>query len=159
MIKVLMVCAGNICRSPMAEAVFQNKVNEAGLGDEIRVDSAGIGSWHAGETAHSGTLRVLKEHGISYNGRARQITRADLSTFDYVLAMDTENMSGIERLAASGKSSAQIRMFLDFAHNAGTVRTLEVPDPYYNGKFEVVYELVNKGSDALLQHIRDQHRL
>lgn len=71
--KVLFVCLGNICRSPMAEAVFQRLVDEAGLGDRIGVDSAGTGGWHVGEKAHVGTRRVLAVHGIVYNGRSRQI--------------------------------------------------------------------------------------
>jgi hypothetical protein len=73
MIRVLFVCLGNICRSPMAEAVFQHLVNEAGLVAQIVVDSAGTGDWHVGEPAHTGTRRVLTQRGIAYNGRARQV--------------------------------------------------------------------------------------
>src|SRR5689334_2678843 len=82
-IRVLFVCMGNICRSPMAEAVFQHMVNEAGLSSKFSLDSAGTGGWHAGETAHRGTLNVLKDHNIPYDGRARQFIRADLDKFDY----------------------------------------------------------------------------
>src|SRR5690606_40491044 len=98
LIRLLSVCAGNICRSPMADAVFQHMVREAGLTDHFRIDSAGTGSWHVGETAHSGTLTVLRKNNIPYNGRARQIDYADLDNFDYILAMDRENLSNILRM-------------------------------------------------------------
>jgi protein-tyrosine phosphatase len=145
---------GNICRSPMAEAVFQQLVNQAALSDKIAVDSAGTGGWHAGEPAHRGTLNVLKQNHIPYNGRARQFTKSDLDVFDYVLAMDNENLSHIQRY--SGKRAA-VRLFLTDAVQAGTVSLDEVPDPYYDGRFEYVYELVTKGCIALLAQIRVEH--
>jgi protein-tyrosine phosphatase len=155
MIRVLFVCTGNICRSPMAEAVFQHKVNAAGLAEQFEIDSAGTGSWHIGETAHKGTLALLKRNNIPYNGRARQISRADLSRFDYIVAMDTENLSGIRRLGEA--NGAEIGLFLKWAKAAGTVNTDEVPDPYYDDTFDYTYELVDKGASALLDHIRQEH--
>ncbi len=157
MIKVLFVCAGNICRSPMADAVFADRVQKAGLSDQISVDSAGVGAWHVGEQADRRTLATLRQHGIDgYNGRSRQIKTADLSTFDYVLTMDSSNARGVERL---GNGPAEVAMFLSYANAAGTVSTKEVPDPYYNDRFEAVYDLVMAGSEALLAHIREQHGL
>jgi protein-tyrosine phosphatase len=153
-IRVLFVCMGNICRSPMAEAVFQHMVNEAGLSSKFSIDSAGTGGWHAGETAHRGTLKVLKEKNIPYDGRARQFVRADLDKFDYVLAMDSENLSGIHHYKGD---RAEVRLFLDYAVQAGTVRLKEVPDPYYDGRFEQTYELVTLGCKVLLDHIRAEH--
>jgi len=158
MINVLFVCLGNICRSPMADAVFQDKVAKAGLSDKISVDSAGTGGWHEGETAHRGTLNVLKKHGIAYNGRARQFKQGDLSTFDYILAMDLSNLNNIERMAGRN-SDAHISLFLHYAEQAGSVDVDEVPDPYYTGQFDYVYDLVEKGADALLKHIRETHNL
>jgi len=158
MIKVLFVCLGNICRSPMAEGVFQHKVNQAGLGSKVMVDSAGTGGWHVGEQAHKGTRAVLKKHSVPYDGRARQFKRRDLSDFDYILAMDSSNLTNI-RQHAGGESDGEIRLFLSYAKDAGTVDVETVPDPYYDDRFDYVYELVNKGSDALLAHIKAKHDL
>ena len=158
MIKVLFVCLGNICRSPMADAVLQHKVKEAGLENQIMVDSAGTGNWHVGEKAHKGTLNVLKKNNVPYDGRARQFVQRDLSDFDYILAMDTENLGTIKRIAG-GESDGEIALFLSYANAAGLTDVKEVPDPYYDGRFDYVYELVEKGSRALLDHIRKQHNL
>lgn len=157
MVKVLFVCSGNICRSPMAEAVFQNMVNQAGLGGQIIVDSAGTGPWHIGESAHRGTLGVLKKHAIPYKGRARQVSHTDFSAFDYILAMDRSNLADLRRYAKD--SAAEIRLFLSYAQASGSVVEDEVPDPYYDGSFDYVYDLVSKGSAALLLHIRQQNGL
>ncbi len=158
MIGVLFVCLGNICRSPMAEGVFAHLVKEAGLDNVIYTDSAGTGGWHVGESPHSGTQRVLREHGIAYHGRARQLTASDLSEFNYVLAMDRSNLSGIRRLARKD-TRAEIALFLSYAYNKGLADVEEVPDPYYDGRFNYVYELVHTGSQALLDHIRQAHNL
>jgi protein-tyrosine phosphatase len=157
MIRVLFVCMGNICRSPMAEAVFQDMVNKAGLSNKIESDSAGTGGWHVGEPAHSDTLNLLKRNGIPYNGRSRQIDRRDLEKFDYVLMMDRDNLSFVQRYGSG--ASAEVGLFLRYAQEAGFVSTDEVPDPYYDGTFERVYSLVTRGSKALLEHIRTKHNI
>lgn len=147
-VRVLFVCLGNICRSPMAEAVFAAKVAAAGLTDRVLVDSAGTGDWHVGQQAHSGTRRMLAEKGIAYSGRARHFTRADLSRFDYILTMDDDNLSTV---LAYGNGTAIVRPFMEFAPQLGLT---EVPDPYFSGNFTQTYKLVDAAADGLLDHIR-----
>jgi protein-tyrosine phosphatase len=141
----------------MAEAVFRNMVNQAWLSDKIEIDSAGTGSWHIGEPAHVDTLNILRRNGIAYNGRARQVERRDLDNFDYVLVMDRENLSFLQRYGSG--ATAEIGLFLQYAKEAGLVNTDEVPDPYYDGTFDRVYSLVTRGSMALLDHIRQKHKI
>ncbi len=139
----------------MAEAVFLSLVEEAGLDDSIQADSAGIGSWYVGEKAHPGTRQVLARRGIAYDGRARVLTRADLDRFDYVLAMDYDNLAHLQSMDG-GRARAKISLFLDYAPGAGA---REVPDPYYDGRFEEVYTLVRQAAEGLLAQIREEHRL
>ncbi|MBN1311057.1 MAG: low molecular weight phosphotyrosine protein phosphatase [Anaerolineae bacterium] len=147
-IKVTFVCLGNICRSPMAEAVFKHKIKQSGLERQIEVDSCGTGSWHVGEEAHPGTQRILQQHSIPYEHTARRLSQVDLSEANYLIAMDKQNIKDILR---SGPTRAEVGLLLDYAPELGIH---EVPDPYYNNRFEEVYQLVNAGCDGLLAHIR-----
>jgi len=140
----------------MAEAVFQRMVDEAGLAEEVGVDSAGTGNWHVGERAHRGTRAVLREHGIDYDGRARQVTAGELDRFDYVIAMDGDNASDLRRLDRQGRLDGRLYRLLDFAP-PGSPR--DVPDPYYEGNFDYVYRLVASSSRNLLEHIRREQGL
>jgi protein-tyrosine phosphatase len=155
MISVLFVCLGNICRSPMAEAVFRHYVEQEGLADKIRIDSAGTGDWHVGEPPHHGTRKKLDEQGISYAGlRARQVKASDFDEFTYIIGMDDSNVSNLRRLA--GGRDVKIHRFVDFI--PGTTYT-EVPDPWYTGNFDETYELVTKGCHNLLETIKKEHGL
>ena len=137
----------------MAEGVFQDLVDEEGLDDKISVDSAGTTGFHAGEPAHRGTLRLLEQNGVLYEGRSRQLTRRDLQDFDYIVAMDDDNLFDIK---AMGAGRGSVTRLLDYAPDQ-PVR--EVPDPYYNDRFQEVYDLVLEGSKGLLAHIRREHKL
>lgn len=150
-IRVLFVCAGNICRSPMAEAVFRTTVASAGLSDHFEIASAGTGSWHVGEKPHPGTQAILQRYGIPLGDkRARHLSRTDLTTYDYIVAMDGENIADIQALHAPIRG--ELRRLLEYAP---TGYQLDVPDPYYNGAFDQVYQLVRMGSNALLATIRE----
>ncbi|MFZ4826607.1 MAG: low molecular weight protein-tyrosine-phosphatase [Phototrophicaceae bacterium] len=156
MIGVLFVCLGNICRSPMAEGVFRQTLREQGLQDRFQVDSAGIGNWHLGKPAHKGTLKVLKEHNIPHYGRSRQITPSDFEHFQYILAMDTHNLTDLKQFNISPH---KVQLFLDAAHKRGLTPLQEVPDPYYDGRFEAVFDLIKLGCVALLDDIREEQQL
>ena len=150
---VLFVCLGNICRSPLAEGVFRHLVEEAGLADRFEIDSAGTGGWHVGERPDARAQMVASQHGVALECRARQVTAEDLLHFDYVVAMDRENLRALERMAASVGSDAEVRLLRDYDPGADAD---EVPDPYYGGAsgFETVYEMVQRACQALLERLR-----
>ncbi len=156
MIEVVFVCLGNICRSPMAEAIFQNLVEEAGLSDRFRIESRGIAGYHVGEPAHRGTRRVLADHGIEYRGVSQQVTRPELQQADYVIAMDRSNMSDLQAMARGHALNGRMHLLLEFAEG---VDVTGVPDPYYEHNFERVYQLVKAGCEGLLAHIRREHNM
>ena len=151
MIRILFVCLGNICRSPMAEAILVHRVREAGLADQIEVDSAGTGDWHIGDAPHRGTLQILQTNGISHPMRARQIVVGDLDEFDYLIVMDEQNERDVRALA---QGKAHIARLLDYLPAA---TDKNVPDPYFTGDFESVYQIVSAACDNLLAHVRAQH--
>jgi len=153
MIKVLFVCLGNICRSPMAEAVFRDMLKKEGLLHNFEVDSAGIGGWHEGERPHIGTRRILDEKGISYEGLyARKIKREDFERFDYIIGMDEENLHSLNRM--KGDSKAHIGLMLDFVDG---IQDKNVPDPYYTGNFDYVYQLIKEGCQSFLDKMKKEH--
>jgi protein-tyrosine phosphatase len=153
-IKILFVCLGNICRSPTAEGVFRHLVDEAGLQDRVIIDSAGTGEWHIGSPPDERACRAAAARGYDLSKlRARQVTRKDFSEFDYVLAMDDENLRILKRLAPR-EHAHKARLFTDFASNGAS----GVPDPYAGGAegFEIVLDLVEDAAQGLLRHIRSE---
>lgn len=154
MIRVLFVCLGNICRSPMAEAVMRDMVEKHGLTAKIKVDSAGTGSWHIGERPHSGTLKKLKEMNISTSGmKARQLTNSDLDAFDYIVCMDESNVQNTRKMLHA-PDEEKIFRFLDV-----TPHKKDVPDPWYTGDFEETYSLCVEGCEVLLNKIQKEYGL
>jgi len=147
--RVLFVCLGNICRSPLAENVFRHLVEEAGRAAEFEIDSAGTGSWHVGEPPDERAEAVARARGIQVRGHARQVTPADLVEFDYVLAMDRDNLRDLERMAGRGHATARIELLRSYdAERDGD----DVPDPYYGGPggFERVFDIVSSSCRSLL---------
>jgi len=150
---VLFVCLGNICRSPLAEGIFRKLVSEAGLETRFDIDSAGTGAWHVGERPDARAEMVANQHGVHLASRARQISEDDLRHFDWIIAMDRENLRNIERMADAIGSDAEIRLLRDFDEE-GTGD--EVPDPYYGGAsgFENVFEMVHRSCLTLLERLK-----
>ncbi len=155
MVRVLFVCMGNICRSPLAQGVFENVLRREGLEDQVFVDSAGIGSWHVGYPPDERAQRSARSRGLDLSTqRARRVTPDDCHDFDYILTMDEENYRAVAALCRGG--DAELRPFLDYA--LGRDET-EVPDPFYGGSegFERVLDLVETASEGLLEEIKKKH--
>lgn len=155
-ISVLFVCLGNICRSPTAEGIFRRLIRERGYEDRIHVDSAGTSDYHIDEAPDPRAIAKAQRSGIDISGlRGRQVARRDFETFDYVLAMDAENLDDLLR-RCPGKYQHRVRLLMEFAPDA---RVRSVPDPYFGGAdgFDQVYELIEAASEGLLETIAREH--
>lgn len=153
-IRVLFVCLGNICRSPMAEAVMRDLIAKEGLQNRIEVDSAATSSWHVGDPPHRGTQAKLREYQISTKGmEGRQLALSDYEAFDYIIGMDESNVRNIYQMLRKQEEPKIFRL-LDL-----TQHKKDVPDPYYTGDFQETYDLVLEGCKALLEKIRTEHRM
>lgn len=151
--RVLMVCLGNICRSPTAEGVLRHLVQKRGLSAQIEVASCGTsGHWHAGDSADSRTISHAQRRGYDLSKhRARALTANDFETFDFLLAMDSNNLSAMKSICPRAHQH-KLRLLMEFAPKAGSA---VVPDPYYDGPeaFELVLDLCEKGCDGFLEHL------
>ncbi|XP_013177191.1 PREDICTED: low molecular weight phosphotyrosine protein phosphatase-like [Papilio xuthus] len=149
--KALFICLGNICRSPIAEGVFQKTVNDMGLGDEWEIDSAAIGGWHVGNSPDWRALDTMKKHGVPYNNCARQIISEDFNHYDFIFGMDETNMKDLKTRAPRG-SKAKLLLFGDFDPQGDRI----IRDPYYDSDsagFEKCYQQSVRCSKGFLERL------
>lgn len=152
MIKVLFICHGNICRSPMAEYVMKDMVRKAGCEAEFEIASAATSREEIGNDIHRGTKAKLREQGISFEKRqARQVTKKDYEEFDYLILMDRENKRGLSRIISTDPYN-KVHMLLGFAG-----KDRDIADPWYTGNFDETYDDVVAGCQAFLQSLAKQN--
>ena len=159
MVKVLFICLGNICRSPLAEGIFNNKVKQLGLEGKFTSDSCGTSDYHIGELPDERTLACAQNHDIPISHRARQLNRVDIREFDYLIAMDMSNKRNIQNVMTRHNiKHEQLFLLREFHPDPDH---LEVPDPYYGGEegFEQVYKIIDESLDHFLERLKLEHKL
>ena len=148
MVKILFICHGNICRSPMAEFVMKDMVNKLGCAGDFHIESAAVSAEELGNPVYPPAKRKLAQHGISCAGHAaRQMTRADYARWDYLICMDRSNLRRMERICG-GDGEGKMSLLMDFTSRPG-----DVADPWYTGDFEATWQDVNEGCAGLLRHL------
>lgn len=155
--RVLFVCLGNICRSPMAEFVLRDLVQKANLSEQITVASAGTSGWHNGESMHSNTQQMLLAHQILIDPtdfHSSQVQPEDLQHYNHIIAMDNQNLTALKQIFQQLPSS-KVYKITDLIPECGLT---EVPDPYFTGDFGQTYELVQQGCTAWLHKWQQQHQ-
>lgn len=157
MIRILFVCLGNICRSPLAEAILNHKISEKRYQDKVSCDSCGTSDYHIGELPDERALACAHENGISLMHRGRQLHRTDFRDFDYLIAMDNANLESIKKLSDQVKAQPKnICLMRAFQKNP---EFIEVPDPYYGGPegFQKVFEILNEAIEGLVNELEKNH--
>ncbi|NNC83520.1 MAG: low molecular weight phosphotyrosine protein phosphatase [Flavobacteriales bacterium] len=150
--KILMVCLGNICRSPVADGMLRKKAAEAGI--DVIVDSCGTGGWHAGESPDPRSQENARANGLDISSlRARQFRPEDLDEFDMIFCMDRSNVKDVLAQAENDAQRAKVRLLLDLTHPE---QDKEVPDPYYGGDrgFQTVHDLIEEACEVLIEELR-----
>lgn len=159
MVHVLFVCLGNICRSPLAEGIFKDLVKKSGLDSFIQVDSAGTSGWHIDEPPDARSIQIAAQKGVQLDHLGRQIKKIDLQRFDYILAMDQENLEEIQRLQDPGQfHNVRILLMREFDNQRSGA---DIPDPYYGGQngFQLVYDMLEESLSNFLDFIIKKHKL
>ncbi|HWH32136.1 MAG TPA: low molecular weight protein-tyrosine-phosphatase [Egibacteraceae bacterium] len=151
--RILVVCLGNICRSPTAEAALREALRDAGLDGQVEVASAGTGDWHLGEPPDARMTRAAAAAGLTLEGTAAQITAEDFRRSDLILVMDRSNLRDVRALAPDEPSRSKVRLYRDFDPDADHD---EVPDPYYGGEdgFHAVVDIARRTARGVVEHVR-----
>ena len=152
-VNILMVCLGNICRSPLAEGILQSKLPA----DKFIVDSAGTGDWHAGQQPDKRSILTAKNRGLDIScQKARQIRTSDFDEFDHIYVMDGSNLRDVIRLAPNDKARVKVKLMMDEIFPGQKV---DVPDPYYGGPegFDKVYDMLDEACELLAQKLIKEH--
>ena len=154
--RILFVCLGNICRSPLAEGVFNKKIKEKGLYAYCEVDSCGTSGYHIGDLPDPRTRENALKHEVKLFHKARQLTQADLDSFDYILAMDEDNMKAIKSLDKHNGFNEKIFLIRSFEQDSDQK---DVPDPYFGGEegFENVFNILDRSIDGLIKYLQQKH--
>lgn len=144
--KILMVCLGNICRSPLAQGILEEKCKTHDLSWEI--DSAGTSSYHNGERPDSRSIDIALENGIDISSqRSRQVLVNDFQEYDLIIAMDRSNLNNLSSMTSSDQQISKLKLMMSFADK----NAADVPDPYYNNGFSTVFQMINSACDALIK--------
>ena len=153
-VKIVMVCLGNICRSPLAEGILASKLPK----DKFTVDSAGTGSWHIGQSPDERSVAVAKKNGLDIsNQKGRQFSSADFDTFDYIFVTDNSNYDNVIALAETKEQKEKVTLIMNELH---PTQNKEVPDPYFgmhNG-FDIVYNMLDEVCDSIAQKLITKHQ-
>jgi low molecular weight protein-tyrosine phosphatase len=153
-VKILMVCLGNICRSPLAEGILQSKLSK----EDFFVDSAGTGNWHVDQGPDKRSIQTAKNRGLDItNQRGRQINKADFDTFDYIYVMDSSNYKNVIAIAPNEQAKSKVKMILSELFSD---KNIDVPDPYYGGQngFEQVYDMLDKACEIIAKKLKAKHQ-
>lgn len=153
MVKVIFICLGNICRSPMAQVIFEHQIKEAQFEDHFKAQSAGTAGYHIGAPPDPRTLSTLKSHGILFEHQAHRVNTTDIDTYDYLIAMDHQNFVHLQNMNSVGSVLIKMRDFDPLEKNG------DVPDPYYgqHDGFEGVFEILNRSIKGLILVLKEKH--
>lgn len=156
-VRVLFVCLGNICRSPLGAAILKKKVKDKGMDSWVEVDSCGTSNYHIGDNADPRTIASAKQHGVPIDHCARQLTAADLDTFDFIFAMDKSNYHNIVKLSQEKNIREKVRMMREFdpVPEGG-----EVPDPYHGTEedFKKVFDILDRSTERFADHLLEKYQ-